>query len=69
MHVVVVESVIPPGNGPFFGKFLDLTMLVIPGGMERTEGEYRELLRSAGYALRHIVPTRSEVSVIEGVPN
>jgi hypothetical protein len=66
--LLVVEGVIPPGNGPSFTKLLDLTMLVIPGGMERTESEYRELYGKAGFRLERVVPTRQEVSVIEGVP-
>jgi hypothetical protein len=66
--LLVVEGVIPPGNEPSVTKLLDLNMLVIPGGMERTEGEYRELYAKAGFSLTRIVPTRSEVSVIEGVP-
>ncbi len=65
-RLLVVESVIPPGNDPSFGKLLDLTMLVIPGGQERTEQEYRELYESAGFRLTRIVPTAAEVSVIEG---
>ena len=64
--MLVIESVIPPGNEPFFGKLLDVNMLVIPGGMERTEAQYRELYQSAGFRLTRIVPTRTEVSVIEG---
>jgi hypothetical protein len=67
-RVLVVESVIPPGNDPCFGKLLDLTMLVIPGGQERTEDEYRTLFGKAGFRLSRIVPTQAEVSVIEGVP-
>ncbi len=67
-RVLVVESVIPPGNDPCFGKLLDLTMLVIPGGQERTEDEYRTLFGKAGFRLARIVPTQAEVSVIEGVP-
>jgi hypothetical protein len=66
--LLVVEGVVPPGNGPSFTKLLDLTMLVVPGGMERTEQEYRDLYARAGFRLGRIVPTRSEVSVIEGVP-
>jgi hypothetical protein len=66
--LLVVEGVVPPGNGPSFTKLLDLTMLVIPGGLERTEAEYRDLYARAGFRLARIVPTRSEVSVIEGVP-
>jgi hypothetical protein len=66
--LLVVEGVVPPGNGPSSTKLLDLTMLVVPGGMERTEAEYRELYAKAAFRLTRIVPTRSEVSVIEGVP-
>lgn len=63
--VLMVESVIPPGNEPFFGKLLDLTMLLIPGGMERTADEYRELLDDAGLQLMRIIPTEGDISVIE----
>jgi hypothetical protein len=66
-RLLVVESVIPPGNEPFAGKFLDLVMLLIPGGKERTEDEYRTLFQQAGFDFSKIVPTGSEVSVIEGV--
>ena len=67
-RLLVVEGVIPPGNEPSFGKLLDLTMLVIPGGLERTEEEYRRLYEAAGFRLTRIVPTAAEVSVIEGEP-
>lgn len=65
--LLIVECVIPPGNGPFAGKFLDLNMMVNPGGQERTEAEYRMLLSEAGFRLSRIVPTSLEISVIEGV--
>jgi len=67
-RVLVLESVIPPGNDPMFGKLLDLNMLVIPGGLERTEQEYRELFGDAGFRLARVVPTKTEISVIEGLP-
>ena len=63
--LLIVESVIPPGNEPFGGKLLDLVMLLIPGGKERTEDEYRSLLDKAGFELSRIVPTSTEISVIE----
>jgi ubiquinone/menaquinone biosynthesis C-methylase UbiE len=65
-RLLVVEGVIPPGNDPSFGKLLDLTMLVIPGGKERTKEEYRKLYEAGGFHLTRIVPTKAEVSVIEG---
>jgi hypothetical protein len=65
--LLVVESVIPPGNEPFAGKFLDLVMLLIPGGKERTAEEYRALYEEAGFELSRIIPTNSELSVVEGI--
>jgi hypothetical protein len=67
-RLLVIESVIPAGNEPFFGKLLDLTMLVIRGGRERTEEEFRHLLGRAGFRLARVIPTGAEVSVLEGIP-
>jgi hypothetical protein len=67
--LLIVEAVIPPGNDPFPMKFLDLTMLTIPGGKERTREEYETLFRESGFALSRIVPTATDMSVIEGRPD
>ncbi|QDV35692.1 methyltransferase [Tautonia plasticadhaerens] len=67
-RLLVVERVIEPGNAPQFGKLMDLTMLVVHGGVERTEEEFQGLLEAGGFRLRRIVPTAVEVSVIEGEP-
>jgi hypothetical protein len=67
-RLLVVESVILPGNEPSVGKMLDLAMMVLPGGMERTEAQYRELFGRAGLRLERIVPTDADVSVIEARP-
>ena len=67
-RLLVVEGVIPPGDEPSFAKLLDLTMLVAPGGLERTEEEYRRLYEAAGFRLRRVVPTAAGVDVIEGEP-
>lgn len=66
--LLVIEMVIPPGNEPHFGKLLDLNMLVLPGGQERTEAEYRKLYAGAGFKLERVVPTKAEVSIVEGRP-
>lgn len=65
--LLIVESVIPAGNDPFAGKFLDLVMLLIPGGKERTAEEFRSLFDQAGFEVTRIIPTQSELSIIEGV--
>jgi O-methyltransferase/methyltransferase family protein len=66
-RLLMVEYVLPSGNEPHIGKILDLVMLTVPGGMERSDKQYRELLAKAGLHVTRIVPTASEVSVIEAV--
>ena len=65
--LLLVEMVVPGGNEPHFAKIQDLEMLLSPGGLERTEREYRELFAAAGFELTRIIPTASPMSVIEGV--
>ena len=65
-RVLVIEMVIPQGSEPSPSKALDILMLVMEGGKERTKEEYAELLKAAGLALTAIIPTNSPYSVIEG---
>jgi hypothetical protein len=65
--LLIVEMVLPEGDAPHPGKMLDMVMLAIPGGQERTSGEYAELLRKAGFRMTRVVPTQSAVSVVEAV--
>jgi len=66
--LLVVEGIVPSGNEPSISKFFDLAMMVLPGGMERTEPQYRRLYEAAGFRLTRIVPTKTWISVIEGEP-
>jgi hypothetical protein len=66
-RLLLVEMVIPPGNEPFYGKLLDLQMLLNYGGRERTEIEYKDLLATAGFSLTKIHPVAPPVSVIEAI--
>ena len=64
-RVILLEAVVQPGNAPDLGKLLDIEMLVLPGGRERTAEEFRSLFDRAGFDLTRIVPTASALSVIE----
>jgi len=57
----------PPGDVPHPGKILDMVMLVLIGGQERTETEYASLLDKAGFRLSRLVATQSPVSLVEAV--
>jgi len=63
--LLLVEMVIPPDNQPSPAQAMDLNMLVVAGGRERTEDEYRGLLQGAGFRLERVIPTHSPFSVIE----
>ena len=65
-RVILLDSVLLPANQPDFGKIIDIEMLLMPGGRERTEDEFRSLFERAGFRLTRIVPTKSPLSIIEG---
>jgi hypothetical protein len=67
-RLLIGEQVIPDDPEPFFGKLLDLEMLVLIGGRERTETEYRALLERAGFALQRVIPTAAATSILEAIP-
>jgi SAM-dependent methyltransferase len=64
-RLLVVEMVIPSDNRPSPAQAMDLNMLVLLGGQERTGEQFERLLRGAGFRLERIVPTQSPFSVIE----
>jgi SAM-dependent methyltransferase len=66
-RVAVIDSVIEPGDAPAFGKLLDLEMLVITTGRERTRTEFEQLFARAGLRLTGVVPMHTG-AIVEGVP-
>jgi len=67
-EILVIESIVPEGNIFSISKLLDLEVLLMGGGKERTENEYRDLLEQSGFRVSRIIPTRENVSIIEGIP-
>jgi hypothetical protein len=67
-RLLLAEMVLPPGDTPHPGKMLDIAMLTLPGGEERTEEQYAALLDKAGFRLLRVVPTASLVSIVEAAP-
>ena len=67
-RLLIVENVMPTDDTPHPAYLLDMPMLLLTGGRERTEDEYADLLARAGFRLERVIPTRSSVSVLEAVP-
>lgn len=66
-RLLIVEMVLPE-EPPHPGYELDMVMLTLTGGKERTESEYGALLEEAGFRLERVVPTDSPVSLVEAAP-
>jgi hypothetical protein len=65
--LLVIEMTIPDDNHPSPGQLLDLNILVMTGGQERTQSEYGALLAHAGFRFTRIIPTSSPFHVLETV--
>ena len=66
-RLLLLEQVMPDGDTPSYAKLLDLIMLVLLGGKERTESEWRVLLQAGGFELLKITP-RPATNLIEAAP-
>jgi hypothetical protein len=64
-RIVLVEAVIPPGDAPHPAKVVDLTMLAMLTGRDRTAAEYEAVLLAGGFTMDRIVPTPSPFCFIE----
>jgi hypothetical protein len=64
-RVVALELVMPDGDEPHMAKMIDLTMLGMLDGRERTEDEMRALVEASGLRYERIVPTPTPLSFVE----
>jgi O-methyltransferase domain/Dimerisation domain len=64
-RLVALELVVPPGNAPHMSKMIDLTMLGMLTGRERTVAEHAALLAAAGFTCDRVLPTPGPFSIIE----
>ena len=63
--LLIVDSVVPQNSEPHMSKWLDLEMLLMPGGRERTESEWHALMSKAGFEITRMIPMKAAESVIE----
>lgn len=66
--LLVIDTIIPPGNEPHAGKAADMIMLMLLTGQERTMPEFERLIERAGLHITDVLPTQGTLSVIEAVP-
>jgi len=66
-HLLIVETVLPEGPEMHYSKLLDVHMLAVTGGRERTLAEYAALLEPAGFQLKRCIETPSPFSIVDAV--
>jgi hypothetical protein len=64
-RILIADVVLTEGDAPHFGKVMDLEMLLIPGGVERTDVEFHELVEPIGLKVERVIPTPSLVTLVE----
>ena len=64
-RLLVIETIVPEDPGPDWSKMLDIHMLALLGGQQRTRQGYEALLDRAGFALRREIDTGAGISILE----
>jgi hypothetical protein len=67
-RLLIVEMIVPETNSASFSKLLDINMLVMTTGRERTKSEFHSLLRASGFRISRVIPTMAPQSIIEAYP-
>lgn len=67
-RLLLLETVVPEGESMHFSKILDLNMLAMSSGRERTQAEFCALLRAAGFKIARIQTTMAPRSLIGALP-
>lgn len=68
-RLLIVETIVPEANSACFSKLLDINMMVMTSGRERTKSEFQRLLHGADFRLNRIIPTLAPQSIVEAIPN
>jgi O-methyltransferase domain/Dimerisation domain len=66
--LLLLERLLKPANQPDPARHMDMNMMVLMAGQERTESEFRALLAEAGFSLTRVIPTRVPWQIIESHP-
>jgi hypothetical protein len=63
--VLLLESIVPDSPAPHWSKTLDILMLTLLGGRQRTQKEYASLLGDAGFSFTREIETPAGISIVE----
>jgi hypothetical protein len=64
-RLLIIETLVPEAPGPHFGKVVDVIMLAVTGGRERSAAQHAALLAATGFRFERELPTASHYSIVE----
>ena len=64
-RLLLIEEMVPDDAGPSWAKMLDIHMLTLIGGKQRTRREYEALFAAAGFAFTREIDTGAGISILE----
>ena len=65
--LLLIEEMVPDDAGPAWSKILDIHMLTLLGGKQRTRSEYEALFAASGFALQREIDTGAGISILEAM--
>jgi len=65
--LLLIESIVPDDPGPDWSKMLDVNMLTLLTGRQRTSAEYAKVFEAAGFRFVKEIPIGANVSILEAV--
>lgn len=68
-RLLIIETIVPETDSASFSKLLDINMMVMTTGRERTKAEFHMLLSRTGFRITRVIPTLAPHSIIEAVPS
>jgi hypothetical protein len=63
--LLLIETIVPDASGPDWSKMLDIHMLTLLGGRQRTQQEYEALLAQSGFRFQREIDTGAGISILE----
>ena len=67
--LLLLETLVTDDAAGQWAKLLDIHMMVLLGGKQRSVKEYSALLDAAGFSLQRTLDTRADISILEATPS
>ena len=64
-RLLIIEVVLQPKEQSIYANCMDVLMLAVTGGKERSLASFKQMLENSGFVLEHVYQTATEFSILE----